>query len=95
MFSNVALKKLHTEITPRFDDMNLKAGFTRIEKIGRRKPDSAEMAMIELVGNPLQRWEKAQEQDEAQELGRPTFWQWEHKILRQEQQYFKNLLDGV
>ena len=59
LYSNVALKRLHTEIAPRFDDMNLAAGFTRITRMGMRSPDRAQMAMIELVGNPLERWEKA------------------------------------
>ena len=74
LYSNVALKKLHTEITPRFDDMGLAAGFTKITRMGLRKPDRAQMAMIELVGNPLSRWEQAQEDEDRLESGKPTFW---------------------
>jgi len=53
--------------------------------LGRRQPDAAEMARIEIVGNPLEQWEKSQEQQAIAEAGRPTFWQWENKILLQEQ----------
>jgi hypothetical protein len=31
----------------------------------------------------------------AEDFGKPTYWQWELKLLRQEQQYFKNLLNEL
>ena len=75
--------------------MEISGGFTRIEPVGRRKPDRAKMAMIELVGNPIERWERQQDLEAAEDMGRPTYWEWELKLLKQEQQFFKNKLDGV
>ena len=54
-----AYKKLTTEIAPRFKD--LPAGFTRIEYLGRRKNDKAQVAMIEFIGNPIEEYEKNEE----------------------------------
>ena len=53
LFTGESIKKLNTEIAPRFNDAGLNAGFTRIEKIGKRHPDRAEMAYIEIMGNPI------------------------------------------
>ena len=42
-----ALQKLFDDIAPRFKDRN--GGYTRILKLGPRRGDSTEMALIELV----------------------------------------------
>ena len=40
-------KKLFDEIAPKYADRN--GGYTRIVKIGARRGDAAEMAIIELI----------------------------------------------
>lgn len=50
------------------------------------------MCYIELVNNPIEIYEKNEEQAEKERLGLQSFWSWEHKLLKQEQQYFEGLL---
>ena len=54
--------------------MGLQGGYTKIEYTGQRKPDGAKTGMIELLGNPLSDWEKKQDMQAAEDLGRDTFW---------------------
>ena len=82
LFTKTSVSKLAKEIAPRFQEEGRKCGYTRIKPLGRRRPDSARMAMIELVGNPIDQWEKRQEEQLTAELGKPTYWQWELKLLQ-------------
>lgn len=52
------LNKLFNEIAPRFQERN--GGYTRVLRIGRRKSDASEMAVVELV----ERKDKAQLKEE-------------------------------
>jgi ribosomal protein L17 len=54
LFTNVATKRLINEIAPRFKEINLNAGFTKVTSLGQRDGDSAKMAMIEIIGNQMQ-----------------------------------------
>ena len=54
LFKNSCIKKLTQEIAPRFKD--LPAGFTRIEYMGKRSYDKGNRAMIELIGNDIEKY---------------------------------------
>ena len=59
-----ARNNLLTKIAPRFNE--LPAGFTRIEKLGRRGIDKAEVCMIELIGNAQSEFERNEEEVERE-----------------------------
>ena len=82
LFTTPSQKRLFEDILPRFDEMGLEGGYTKIEYVGQRKPDGAKMGMIELLGNSLTDWEMKQDIQAAEDLGRDTFWQWEQKIIK-------------
>lgn len=47
LFGKEAVSKLFDEIAPRYEDRP--GGYTRMVKLGRRRGDNAEMALLELV----------------------------------------------
>lgn len=51
LFTKDSLLKLFNELGPRFKDRN--GGYTRIVKIGKRKGDNADLAVIEFLGNTV------------------------------------------
>ena len=53
LYTAAAKKKLMNEIAPRFVERGQQSGYTRVEFLGSRVNDSAEMAMIEINGNPI------------------------------------------
>jgi len=62
-------KKIFDTIAPRFADRN--GGYSRIIKLGNRKGDGADLAIIELLGSELEvkkaeRAEKAKEKESKQ-----------------------------
>jgi large subunit ribosomal protein L17 len=69
-----AAKKVFDTIAPRFADR--KGGYSRIIKLGNRKGDGADLAIIELLGSELEvkkaeRAEKAKEK-EAKKAGKES-----------------------
>ena len=92
LFSYESQTKLFQELVPRYDHMNMESGFTRVKKLGPRYNDAAEMAMIELIGNEYEHQDKVRE---SIGNGEYTFWEWEHKVLKQEQQHYKTHLDEL
>lgn len=71
------------------------AGFTRVEYLGKRRNDKARVAKIELVNNPIEQYEKNEFRQQVQAQNLQSFWAWEHKILKQEQQQLENQLKDL
>lgn len=61
LYSNDAARKVVEEIAPSMKDRN--GGYTRVLKMGPRRGDAAEMAILELVTNPVST-KKTVEKDE-------------------------------
>ena len=53
------------------------------------------MCYIELIGNPIELFEKDEIRAEKERLNIQPFWTWEHKILKQEQEYFTTQLQSL
>lgn len=56
IFGKVVVKKLFSELGPRFSERP--GGYTRIVKIGPRRGDGADMALLELIGTEFKKKEK-------------------------------------
>lgn len=78
MFTTKAITHVKEKIVPRFEYnllisfykyRSLAAGFTRVKYLGLRANDKARMAYIELIGNPIEIFEKNETQNERERLG--------------------------
>jgi large subunit ribosomal protein L17 len=56
IFRKAVLKKLFDELGPRFSERP--GGYTRIVKIGPRRGDGMDMALLELIGTEFKKKEK-------------------------------------
>jgi large subunit ribosomal protein L17 len=56
IFREEVVKKLFSELGPRFSERP--GGYTRIVKIGPRRGDGADMALLELIGTEFKKKEK-------------------------------------
>ena len=64
LLRDVVAKKVSNTIAPRFADRN--GGYSRIIKLGNRKGDGADLAIIELLGSELE-VRKAERAEKAKE----------------------------
>src|SRR5688572_21694879 len=64
LLRDVVAKKVSSTIAPRFADRN--GGYSRIIKLGNRKGDGADLAIIELLGSELE-VKKAERAEKAKE----------------------------
>eukprot|EP01017_Pseudomicrothorax_dubius_P016682 TRINITY_DN1889_c0_g1_i8.p1 TRINITY_DN1889_c0_g1~~TRINITY_DN1889_c0_g1_i8.p1 ORF type:complete len:209 (+),score=67.66 TRINITY_DN1889_c0_g1_i8:240-866(+) len=81
-----ARKKLILEIAPRMKEV--KSHRTRIVRLGTRKGDGAPVSYIELVGNEIEKYEKALAKQERETSTRPDRKEWEKKIFGEEKEVF-------
>lgn len=101
LFTKEAYEKVVNVLAPRFSEVfeqdgEIKFGATtRITYIGTRQNDSAKMAMIEYLDNPMEIQKENQYMEEKAESGLPSFWEWEKTILQQEEQFFSHELQKI
>jgi large subunit ribosomal protein L17 len=68
LLSPAAVKRLFSEIGPRFSDRP--GGYTRIIRAGFRRGDNAEVAILELVGSEMKVKEKKAKKEKGEEAER-------------------------
>lgn len=90
LVKNELIIKMRKEVVPLM--RRLDCGFTKITHLGRRKNDSAEMGMIELVGNKYLKEEKNEQQITLEMNDMMSFWDWENRLLDQEIEYYEDHL---
>jgi large subunit ribosomal protein L17 len=64
-----AVKKLFETVSPRFG--NRDGGYTRMTRLGYRKGDGAELAMVELVGSELKKRQTDKKKKKAEQQPQP------------------------
>jgi hypothetical protein len=56
LFTDVAVDRVFEDLLPRFSEVP--GNYTRIRKVGHRRGDKAEMAIIEYLDNPYMQYEE-------------------------------------
>ena len=93
LFSTKAQWMLFNEYIPRVKQLEMNYGYTRVQQLGRRKNDSAEMAEVQLIPGEQYLNEMELIQDWHENDYVDTYWKYELRKLREEQEYFKMHLD--
>lgn len=91
--SQYAVNKAIENLAPRYKNLN--GGVVRVKFLGRRKPDSAEIATIEFVGNEKEIAEKNSIKEEQKLNGRPNFYEFSKNIAKDEIRYCQKAIESI
>ncbi len=64
-----AVKKLFDKVSPRFGQRN--GGYTRLTRLGFRKGDGAEVAMVEFIGSEIKKKKKEEKKKKKEQPATP------------------------